>query len=145
MSHNVKITGERNDVRAKVTKYGQLVTAPLDYSSLIQEKLSLINVAYNLLEPTQGQQIVITGIILTANRLVGVNDATVDLYLADSETEQAFSPDDAVLSLELEKNGKLPLTGLNIITQEGKWINAKTNDNDIFITLLYYRVPVNEL
>ena len=127
---------------ATVTEYGQLVVAPIAYSSVVQAELAVINTAYNLLVPTQGQQIVITDIILTANRAIGANDATIDLYLADSPTALVFTPADAVLSLELEKNGKLALTGLNLITRAGAWINAKTNDNTVFVTLMYYRVPV---
>ena len=127
---------------ATITEYGQLVTGKVDYSSVIQETLSIVDTAFNLLGPSQGQRIVITDIILTANRNVGVNDATVDLYLADSPIATIFTPVDAVLSLELEKNGKLALTGLNLITRAGAWINAKTDDASIFVTLMYYRVPV---
>ncbi len=127
---------------ATVTEFGQLVVAPVAYSSVVQAELAVINTAYNLLEPSQGQQIVITDIILTANRLVGANDATVDLYLADAPDALVFTPADAVLSLELEKNGKLALTGLNLITRAGTWINAKTNDNTVFVTIMFYRVPV---
>ena len=127
---------------ATVTEFGQLVVAPVDYSGVVQATLGTINTAVNLLEPSQGQQIVITDIILTANREVGVNDATVDLYLADSPTALVFTPADAVLSLELEKNGKLALNGLNLITRAGAWINAKTNDATIFVTIMFYRVPV---
>lgn len=127
---------------ATITEYGQLVTGKVDYSSVVQETLSLVDTAFNLLGPSQGQRIVITDIILTADRLVGVNDATVDLYLADAPDALVFTPADAVLSLELEKNGKLVLNGLNLITRSGAWINAKTNDASIFVTLMYYRVPV---
>ena len=127
---------------ATVTDFGQLVVAPVAYSSVVQAELAVIDTAYNLLEPSQGQQIVITDIILTANREVGVNDATVELYLATGPEELVFTPADAVLSLELEKNGKLALNGLNLITRAGAWINAKTNDATIFVTLMYYRVPV---
>ena len=128
---------------ATVTAFGQLVVAPVAYSAVIQSTLDTTDTAFNLLEPSQGQQIVITDIILTANREVGVNDATVELYLAIGPDELVFTPADAVLSLELEKNGKLALNGLNLITRAGAWINAKTNDATIFVTLMYYRVPVS--
>ena len=129
---------------ARVTRFGQLITAPISYSSVVQESATVINTAYNLLSPTADQQIVVTDIIITGNRNIGTNDATVDLYLADGPEELAFSPEDAVLSLEIEKNGKLVLTGLNLLTAVGKWINFKTDDNIVYATLMYYRVPVDE-
>ena len=125
-----------------VTEFGQLVVAPISFSAPVQAQIDTSATAFNLLGPTQDQQIVLTDIIITANRNVGVNDATIDLYLADSPITTVFTADDAVLSLEIEKNGKLVLTGLNLITAQGKWINAKSSDTDIFITLMYYRVPV---
>ena len=137
-----KLIDPVSGMAATVTDFGQLVVAPIDYSSVVQGELDTINTAVNLLTPTQAQQIVITDIILTANRSIGANDATVDLYLADGPEELVFTPADAVLSLELEKNGKLTLTGLNLITRPGAWINAKTDDNTVFVTLMYYRVPV---
>lgn len=145
MTAPTKILDPVSGLSARVTKFGQLVTSPIDFSTVVQIEADATNTAFSLLSPTSDQQIVITDIILTANRSIGVNDATVDLYLADSPNSIAIEAGDSVLSLELEKNGKLVLTGLNLITDVGKWINIKTNDATIFATLMYYRVPVDDM
>ena len=135
-----KIIDPVTGMAATVTDFGQLVVAPVDYSTVAQQEADTINTAFNLIEPTYGQQVVVTDIILSANRNVGVNDATVDLYTATAP--DTTTVDSGILSLELEKNGKLVLTGLNLITTAGKWINIKTNDATIFATIMYYRVPL---
>ena len=125
---------------ATVTKYGQLIVGPIDYSSPVAKTLSVVDTAYNFIEPVSGKSIVITDIILTANKNVGVNDATIIIYQSDDSLSLISSND--ILNLEMIKQTNLVLTGLNMIVPEGLFVNAKTDDNDIFITLMYYRVPV---
>jgi hypothetical protein len=129
--------------RATVTRFGQLVVAPVDYSTPVAQTLDVINTAYNFVEPSQDQNIVITDIILTANKNVGATDATVTLYEA-SDIDTVTSDKD-ILNLEMIKQSNLVLTGLNMIVTEGKFVNAKTDDDDIFVTIMYYRVPVERV
>ena len=126
-------------VRARVSDFGQLAVAPLAYSKPSFKKLILNDTAYSFISPEEGHQIVITDIILTANKNVGINDATVDIYEAESPTTTTITQ--SIIELEMIKQSNLSLTGLNLLIPEGLWVNAKTDDNDIFVTLMYYRVP----
>ena len=140
MSTPAVIQDANSGNRAIVTRYGQLVTSPIDYSRPVAKTLDVINTAYNFVEPSADQRIVITDIVITANKNVGVNDATVTIYEA-SEIDATTSDND-ILNLEIIKQTSLVLTGLNLIVGEGKYINAKTDDDDIFVTIMFYRVPV---
>ena len=135
----VTIKDPRSGNSATVTKYGQLIVAPVDYSTPISIKLEDINTAYNFIAPVDGKEIVITGIVLTANRLVGVNDATVSVYQTDDADSLISNTD--IISLEMIKSSSFPLTGISIIVPAGNFVNAQTDDNDIFVTIMYYRVP----
>ena len=125
---------------ATVTKFGQLVVAAVDYSTPVAKTLDAINTAYNFVEPSMNKSIVITDIIFTANKNVGVNDATVVLYESD-EIDSTISTKD-IISLEMIKQSNLALTGLNMVVSEGRFVNAKTDDDDIFVTIMYYKVPI---
>lgn len=124
---------------AKVTRFGQLITAPLDYSTPVAKALTSIDTAYNFIEPMQGKSIVITDIVITANRQIGANDATVILYEAGEINELTATKE--ILNLEMIKQSQLVLTGINLLVPEGLFVNAQTNDDVVFITLMYYRVP----
>jgi hypothetical protein len=126
--------------RATVTRFGQLVVAPVDYSTPVAKTLDVINTAYNFVGPVMGKNIVITDIILTANKNVGAGDATVVVYEADAPDTTTSDKD--IINLEMIKQSNLVLTGLNMIVSEGKFVNAKTDDDDVFVTIMYYRVPV---
>lgn len=136
----IKIQDPETLQAAYVTRYGQLVVAPLEYSTVEQVTMTLANTAYNLVAPSQGQRIVVTDIILAAGKSVDpTNNAQVDLYGADSATSTVVAS--SLVSLEVPRNRQLVLTGLNFLTEAGVWINVKTDDPTVTCTLGYYKVP----
>jgi hypothetical protein len=139
MTAPILICDPQTGYKAKVTEFGQLVVAPIAYSSPITAEMSLINTPYLLVSPVQDKSIVFTTLILTANRDVGVNDATVSIYT--TATAEGILPANPEVALEMIKSSTLPLTGLNLLIPQGRFVFAQTNDNTVFITLGYYRVP----
>ena len=140
MAAPVYIVDPKTGNKATVSEFGQLTVSPVDYSVPVQETLTLINTAYTMIEPVDGKLIIITDIILTANKSVGVNDATVTLYT--SETKGELTPSGNILELEMQQKTTLPITGINAKIDAGLYVNAKTDDNDVFVTIMYYRVPI---
>jgi len=139
MSIDVKIKdGKGSGSQACVTSRGQLVVAPLSFSTAYAVSATVVNTAYNFIEPVSGKQFVITDILLYANKGVGVADATVVLYAADSAT--TLTETKIILSIEMLKNSSRDITGLNLIMVEGRWLNIKTDDNTIFATVMGYYV-----
>jgi len=141
MALNVNIMdGVVCDFKARVTQFGQLVTSPLDYSTLITKVIPTANVAVNYVAPKQGHRIVITDILLQANKNV-TNEAVVNIYTSD------VGPDDLVIkeelfTTEIVRQGNRDLTGLNIILEPGRWLNGKTDDDDINATVGFYYIPI---
>ena len=133
--------GRGTSHKALVTEYGQLVTGSISYSIPVARTLLLVNTAYNFVPPISGKRIVITEMLMYANKGVGVNDATVEIYEADGATETTISK--SIISTEMLKQTSRDLISLNMIVGEGKWVNAKTDDNTIFVTLMYYYIPVD--
>lgn len=127
-----------NSIGAKVSKRGQLITAPLDFTTMYPQELDVINTAYNYVGPISGKRFVITVITLMANKNVGANDAIVEIYEADSLTSITVMK--SIFKIELVKYGHIEMTGLNLITNEGVWINGKTDDDDIFTNIGGYYV-----
>lgn len=141
MSHNIKITGDNNDTRAKVTKYGQLVVAPLSYSEPVFVELLVPGDAYNFIEPKAGESIVITDIIASANKDVSSTaPATVRIFQSDEVNSTSIIK--GIIAPQLTRSSNVDYTGLNMIVPEGRWVNATTDDATILVTIMYYRVPV---
>ena len=133
--------GRGTSHKALVTEYGQLVTGSISYSTPVARTLLLVDTAYNFVTQISGKRIVITEMLLYANKGVGVNDATVEIYEAEGATETTISK--SIISTEMLKQTSRDLISLNMIVGEGKWVNAKTDDNTIFVTIMYYYIPVD--
>jgi len=126
--------------KAHVSSSGELIVNKVDYSSAYSLTADVINTGYNFVPPQFNKRFVVTDILLYANKNVGVNDATVVLYEADSATSTTSTK--TILNIEMQKNSSRDITGLNLIISEGKWVNIKTDDDDIFATLMGFYVDV---
>jgi hypothetical protein len=140
MSVNSHITdGRGGKSKACVSNAGQLITAPFAYDETKFLELDVINTAYNFYGPVAGQQFVITGLRAKADRGVSTNaDATVIIYEASSDTTTTV---DKILHQEAMVSGESVTMRMNIIVNEGKYVNAKTDDDDIHMTIMGYYVP----
>ncbi len=143
MSTPVEIIDGRGGTgdHAKVSSIGQLITAPFAYSLSQFNELAEDNTAYNFYPPIAGKQFVITGIRARADRDVSTTvDAIVIVYEASSLTSTTV---DKTLHQEALVRGEaVPLLPLNSLVNPGKFINAKTTDDDIHMTIWGYYIPV---
>jgi hypothetical protein len=133
--------GKGKGSEARVSSRGQLVVAPLDFSTPYNVKAEVINTAYNLVKPKLGWQFIVTDILLYANKNVGAADATVNLYEATAVDSLTIAK--SIIEIEMLKQTSINLTGLNMIVTEGRWINIKTDDDDIFATIMGYYAEAN--
>jgi hypothetical protein len=129
------------NAKAKVSEYGEVVVAPYDYSTSYFQNMGTANTAYNFVEPVQGKFFVIRTIILQANKNVNATTGqVVDIYEAESAT--ATTIDKRLIEVEMIKNDRFFLTGLNIRITEGKFINGKTEDDDVLVTVAGFYVDM---
>jgi hypothetical protein len=126
------------DVSAKITGRGELVVGKLDFSSAYSTTATVINTGFNLITPQDGNCFVITDILIYADKNVGVNDATISIYTADSPTSTTVISD--ILTTEIKASNTRDVTGLNLLVTNGVWVNAKTDDNNVYFTLFGYYI-----
>jgi len=126
---------------ARVSEFGALAVAPLQYSTVFSVKMDAINTAYTLIEPVGNHAIIVTDIVMTGSRNVGVNNSLVEIY--SSEIDGSLDASAGVFSSEVAKNSSLVLNGLNFIIPKGKFLIAKMDDADVYIAIGYYYVPVD--
>ena len=138
MSLPINIHDKASKRSAIITSRGQLVTAPLEFSTLSFQNLSADNVAENFFKPLAGRRFVITDVIADADRSVGANGATVDIFEASAIDSATI--DKQLFQFDMPKQTDKVLIGLNIITTEGVFINGKTDDNNVLVSIGGYFV-----
>lgn len=126
----VNIVGT-NKVKAKISNCGEVATAPVSYSSPISLELGTADAAVNAVKPRTGFRVVITSLVIVANKNVGAGDATVEIYETNAVDSTTVAKQ--IFKFELIKQSSLVIPNLHIITNQGVWINAKTDDDDVFI------------
>jgi len=128
--------GTRN--RVAVTERGQMIVAPIDFSSSSFNAMTVNNQAYNFAKPASGKQYVITDIIVSADKSVGTSGSEIEIY--EAQAIDSTTPETCLFQFTITKNTTQAITGLNVITNAGTWINAKMDDNNVNLTLLGYLV-----
>lgn len=135
------IIDPKTKMKARVSEFGALAVAPLQYSTVFSVKMDVTNTAYTLVEPKGNHSIIITDVVMTGSKNVGVNNSLVEIY--STGTEGSLVAEDEVFSSEVAKNAAIPLNGLNFIIPQGRFLLAKIDDADVYIALGYYYVPVD--
>ena len=128
---------------ARVTPFGQLVTAPIEYDDTVSVLLNADNIVFNLLTPTTGERIVITGFVISATKDISPSDPA-DILIYESDAIDSAVSSRSLIEPQLLRATNLPITGINMIVSQGTWVNATTTDSGIVLTVLFYRVPVGQ-
>lgn len=136
---SIPVNIEFNGFKVKVTKSGELVVAPLAYDETMFVELAEDDTAYNFYEPKPQKQFVITGVLAYGDKQVSaVTNATVIIYEADSI--DTLTVDKVLLQFEIGQNQSIPISSLRTLVNVGKWINSKTDDDDIHMTIMGYYI-----
>ena len=138
------IQDSNSGLTAKVTRFGQLVVAPLQYSTPVTDELDVVDTAFNFIRPEQDHSIVITDIFVDADKSVS-NTTPADVEIYEATTADTTTIDTGILSPRLLRGANRTATGLNLIIPEGKFVNAKTNDDVMTVTIMFYRVPAEDV
>jgi len=128
-----------NGYTARVTKTGELVTAPLKYDLTQFHSMSSTGTAYSFYGPKTGQQFVISGFVAVSDKNITA-DAVVQLYEADAVDSTSISK--TLVQFAITKNSVVAPTPLRILVTEGFWVNAQTDDATISVTMFGYYIPV---
>ena len=128
---------------ALVNQFGELAVGAPQYDSVSSVKLDVVNTAYNLVEARGDAYTIITGLVLTANKSVGANDAIIQIY-ASVEDATSRTQASSLFTTELASKNSLVIP-TRIIVDPGSWVNAETDDDDVFCTITYYYINIRDV
>ncbi len=131
------IRGADSYVAAKVSNIGELLVAPFAPNETQHHSMTSINTAYVFAPPKGGQRMRLQNILMYGNKSVGTGDANVIIYTSRDPTALTGN---IVMELELPKYATRDLIGINLELPAGQYLLAKTDDNDVFMTMMGYYV-----
>ncbi len=135
--------GTGNKTLAQVTPRGQLVVGQAAFSESSSVSLTVDDVPGNLFGPEQGQNFIITAIIIRGDKNISaVTDATVTIY-ESSVGPASATQTKVILPTRIQRSGGETLVALNLEVTEGRWVNAVTDDNNVFVTVMGYYIKTS--
>lgn len=126
--------------KAKVSSIGQVVTAPFAYDETSFNILDVDSTAYNFYKPKAGKQFVITGIIAQGDQDITANTSP-RVVVYESDGAASTTEDKVLLEFVVTRSQGFVFAPLNILVNEGKFINALTVDDDVHMTITGYYIP----
>ena len=99
---------------------------------------NVINTPFNILIPESGKNFVITDAILSTDKNIGAGGALVTVY--ESDGIDSVTEDKVIFQGEFLKNVLHSFIGLNMIVSEGKWVNIKTDDATVNLSIGGYYI-----
>ena len=138
------ITDSKNGKTVRIVGGDALAVNPPHPSLPFNGTLGTDDVTVNIVPAKADHVFCITAIFMTSNKNVDANTAaTVTIFTGDSETTTAANALTTILSVPLPKNDQRDYNPILVEAEEGKWVNAVTSDDDVFVTILGYYLNVN--
>jgi len=135
-----------NGKAVKVNDAGEIQTATGAYDLAVFNELGVPNTAYNFYKPNGLDNFVITGFLIYGDKQVNSNtNATVVIY--ESSAPDSTVEDRVLVQVEVGQNQSIPFPNIRILVKHGVYLNAKTDDDDIHMTIFghYVRLGGKEI
>jgi len=134
----VRLMGNNGQIVA-VNSSGELLVAPGPYDEPVFNELAVINTAYNYFKPFNSHRFVLTGFLAYGDKQIGTTtNATVIIY--EASAEDSATVDKVIVQFEIGQNQSVPFPSVRILTSAGVYINAKTDDDDVHLTIFGHYV-----
>jgi hypothetical protein len=128
--------------QVQVNEAGELITSDGPYDLAAFNELAAVNTAYNFYGPRGREQFVITGFLLYGDKQVNAStNATVVIY--ESDQSDSTTEGRVLVQVEVGQNQSIPFPNIRILCNKGIYLNAKTDDDDIHMTIFGHYVDLN--
>ena len=144
MTIKVTIEDGNSGRLVEVTPSGELVVAPLSYDETEFKELALDDTAYNFYAPKAQKQFVITGFLAVGDQQITAN-ANANVVIYEAGDTSTTTVDKILVQFVIKQDQSIPAIGLRILVRPGKFINAKTDDDDVHMTIMGHYIDQIEV
>ena len=135
MGIDTRIIDPETGRSARVGAGGAVATGPARPSTSFNGTLGVNDAVVNIVPARSNRIFCVTAIILTGNKAIDPNtDAVVNIYTAVNETSATAVS--TLITLPVARSSQTILTAILVESGEGEYINGKTSDDDVFVTIL---------
>ncbi len=138
---NVQIVNAKSGRIAEITEFGELVTAPISYSTPYYVLVDVLT-ALEVVQGKAGQCFVITGLLLASDKNFASTVDSESLTIYEANPADLSTNEKIIVKLDLLRNDRMPVTGLNLLVSEAKSLVAIATSVNVDVTIAGYYVPI---
>lgn len=128
--------------QVQINEAGELLISDGPYDLAMFNELAAPNTAYNFFGPKGREQFVITGFLIYGDKQVSSStNATVVIY--ESDQPDSTTESRVLVQVEVGQNQSIPFPNIRILCDKGVYLNGKTDDDDIHMTIFGHYVDLN--
>lgn len=132
-----RATSTGTTAEVAVLPSGALAVGQADDDLSKSATMSVDDTPVEVIGPQAGREILVTGALISTNRDVGVNGATVDVYYVEDVTS-TDTTNLLIQVVDFAKNSAVATTPISLRVPIGNYVVAKTNDNSATASLFYH-------
>jgi hypothetical protein len=137
---SVGIHGGDKDTNVLVTDRGELVVAPLSFSTPYYVSVATLNTAFEVVPASARQCFVITGLLLASDKNFGSATVAETLTIYEANAADLDTNLKTIVKVDLLKNDRLVATGLNLLVGQARSLIAIGTDDAVDVTIAGYYV-----
>lgn len=136
MSQPVNIVDPSTGVIAKITSRGELIVAPIQYSTSYAT-VNTIATTSTVVPAKPDKRFILTSIFIAQDK----TNIDTHITLFESDDDSSTTQNKVIFETDFQRNQTMVATGLDIITQPVKWINLTTDQVAVInVTLAGYYI-----
>ena len=124
---------------ANVVRGNAIAVLPPQASIAYNATLGVDDVPVEIVPSRSKMTFCMTGILLTGNKSIDPNiDAIVDIYTSTDSASSTIVT--SLISIPVSRSGSIVLNGILVEAEAGHFINGRTSDDDVLVTILGFYV-----
>lgn len=139
----VNIRDPDTDVAAKVSPDGELYVAARSYSEPYYVSVSTATTAFEVVAGKAKKRFILTAILLASDKAFASSTVAETVTIYEAHPADLDVNLKTVTRVDLLKNDRMPITGLNLVSSESTSLVAIADSASVDVTLAGYYIPVN--
>jgi hypothetical protein len=143
MSLPITIEDKATSTAACISEYGQLVTAPISYSTPYYASIAVAATPYEIVQGRTGKLFVITDILIASDKDFASATVAETVTIYEADVSDISTSIRTITRVDLLRNDRLVATGLNLITGQARSLVGITPlTTAVDVTIAGYYIPI---
>ena len=137
---DITLFDDKNQTSALISFNGELIVGPISYSTPYYVSVDSLNIAKEVVPAKSGNLFIITGLLIASSKTFGTATTAETVTIYESSPADLTTQLKIITQVDLLKNDRLAITGLNLASSEAVSLTAIATDTNVDVTIAGYYI-----